>query len=308
MTTSTERLNELFRTGQIELRRGTLFNVMPPPLPADGLDKVEGMLLGLAVGDALGNTSEGLLPYERRARHGEVRDYLPNPHAASRRVGLPSDDTQLAFWTLEQLLEEGALLPEQLARRFAAGRIFGIGATVKEFLHKYKAGTPWHACGPHSAGNGALMRIAPILLPHLRNPSAELWADTALCAMLTHNDSASTAACLAFVSMLWGLIAMRCPPAPDWWLERYVETARELELDRDYAPRGERYLNYRGPLWRYAEQIISQAWARSLGVAEACASWYSGAYLGHICLRPCRACSTSSCAMAMRQKRPSYAP
>jgi ADP-ribosylglycohydrolase len=59
--------------------------------------RIRGMLLGLAIGDALGNTSEGMLPDERKTRCGEIRDYLPNRHADGRRVGLPSDDTQLAF-------------------------------------------------------------------------------------------------------------------------------------------------------------------------------------------------------------------
>ncbi len=49
----------------------------PPALPsAATFDRVEGMLLGLAIGDALGNTTEARLPARRQAEHGEVRDYL----------------------------------------------------------------------------------------------------------------------------------------------------------------------------------------------------------------------------------------
>ena len=40
---------------------------------------------------------------------------------------MPSDDTQMAFWTLEQLLEDGGYVPEHVARCFATRRIFGIG-------------------------------------------------------------------------------------------------------------------------------------------------------------------------------------
>ncbi len=66
-------------------------------------DRVRGMLLGLAIGDALGNTSEGMTPAERREIHGtsrgelpsDIRDYLPN-RREDMAVGLPSDDTQLA--------------------------------------------------------------------------------------------------------------------------------------------------------------------------------------------------------------------
>ena len=68
------------------------------------------MLLGLAIGDALGNTSEGLNPRDRGRQHGEIRDYLPNRYADGRAVGLPSDDTQLAFRMLECLLADGRIV------------------------------------------------------------------------------------------------------------------------------------------------------------------------------------------------------
>ena len=34
-------------------------------------------MLGLAVGDALGATTEGQLPHRQRAAHGEIRGHLP---------------------------------------------------------------------------------------------------------------------------------------------------------------------------------------------------------------------------------------
>lgn len=276
---SRDTLNDLFATGLIDLQRGALFDTVPKLHEAAVSPRVEGMLLGLAIGDALGNTSESLRPGERRAYHGEVRDYLPNPYADGRAVGLPSDDTQLAFWTLEQLLADDGLDPGSLARRFASQPIFGLGSTVREFLLNRRDGLPWHRCGPKSAGNGALMRIAPVLVPHLAEPSPALWADTALAAMLTHNDAASTSACLAFVRLLWDLLGMSEPPPPDWWLTTYVETARDLEGEAPYRPRGGRHQDYEGPLWRYAEQVVWDAWRRGLGVREACDGWYSGAFL-----------------------------
>ena len=36
------------------------------------------MMLGLAIGDALGITTEGMIPHDRHNRYGEIRDYLPN--------------------------------------------------------------------------------------------------------------------------------------------------------------------------------------------------------------------------------------
>src|SRR5262245_4549373 len=90
-----------------------------PPAQNATRDRVEGMLLGLAIGDALGNTSEGQLPGQRRQKYGEIRHYMPNRYAENRAVGLPSDDSQMAFWTLECLLEKERIVPEHLAEAFS---------------------------------------------------------------------------------------------------------------------------------------------------------------------------------------------
>ena len=195
---------ELFATNGIAVEDGAILHSEPAPVSSHRTwDRVEGMLLGLAIGDSLGNTTEGKVPSVRKAAHGEIRDYLPNMYAAQQCVGVPSDDTQLAYWTLEQLLEDDGLNPEHLATRFAADRIYGIGRTMREFLRRHTVeGLSWTQAGDASAGNGALMRIAPVLLPHLRAPSSALWADTLLASMITHNDRGSNAACIAFVAML----------------------------------------------------------------------------------------------------------
>ena len=73
------RLRQLLGDRQIELHPGSLLDSQPPALPPGfDFDRVEGMMLGLAIGDSLGNTSEGLLPAARRrrlagARGGSVR-------------------------------------------------------------------------------------------------------------------------------------------------------------------------------------------------------------------------------------------
>jgi ADP-ribosyl-[dinitrogen reductase] hydrolase len=275
-------LDELFASGHIALRRSALFDQSPPALPDDfDFDRVEGMMLGLAIGDALGRPSEGRVPAKRRAMHGEIRDYVAGRRAKDAR-GLPSDDTQLAYWTLEQLLEDRRFVPHRVAARLCEGTVYGMGQTVSAFRRNFKrARLPWTQCGPASAGNGALMRIAPILIPHLREPSPALWVDTALAAMLTHNDSASNAACVAFVAMLWELLGRPVGDAPPerWWLDRYVELARELETGAAYEPRGGEYLDYSGPLWTFVEQRVAHALERELETVAACDAWYSGAYL-----------------------------
>jgi ADP-ribosyl-[dinitrogen reductase] hydrolase len=273
-------LQQLLNEGAVQIQDDRFLHIPPAALTTDfSFDKAEGMLLGLAIGDALGNTSEGILPTVRRQRFGEVTGYLPHPRAGGQAVGLPSDDTQLAFWTLEVLLDAGALDPERLARRFTRERIFGIGATVREFIRMYKdERRGWKHSGRESAGNGALMRIAPVMLPHLRQPSPGLWADTVLAGMITHNDYASNAACVAYVAMLWELLCRHTAPSPEWWAETYHQVADPLEGRTSYAPQMPG-LTYRGSIANFVRQEVGRALSSNWTVEQAGNTWGSGAYL-----------------------------
>jgi len=273
-------LDDLFDRGKIDLRKGPLFDRAVCPMPENfDFDRVEGMMLGLAIGDSLGITTEGIIPEKRRHIFGEIRDYLPNKYV-NRPIGFPSDDTQLAFWTLEQMISDRGFNPDHVAARFCQGKIFGLGSTVKRFIRNYKRGMrPWYVCGPKSAGNGALMRIAPMVIPHITSASTNLWVDTALSAMITHNDSGSIASCLSFINMIWHLLQMSRAPEPHWWLEAYVETARELESDWTYSPRGGAFQDYKGPIWQFVLEKVGDAYRKGLSAIEACNQWYSGAFL-----------------------------
>jgi ADP-ribosyl-[dinitrogen reductase] hydrolase len=279
MSSNHEVLHRLFVDKSIDLERSPFLLRTPPTLsPSFSFAKVEGMLLGLAIGDALGVTTGGWLPHQRREAHGEIKDYLPN-HYVNECRGFPSDDSQMAFWTLEQLLQDDGFIPENVANRFTRDRIFGIGSTVREFLKNLKSGKPWHASGPKSAGDGALMRIAPILIPHLKAPSDGLWVDAVLCSMMTHNDAGSTACCVAFVSILWDLLSMSSAPDLKWWLDEFVRIAGSWEGDTEYRPRSPNVPEYQGPIHRFLDQYVRSAYQEGIPVVDACDTWYSGAYL-----------------------------
>lgn len=277
---NTPLMNQLLSDGKIEIEAGPFLDVFPGALPEPwDFARVEGMLLGLAIGDALGNTTEAQIPAARRQRHGEIRDYLPNKHAGNQAVGVPSDDSQMAFWTLEQLIADGGLVPDHLARKFTGHRIFGIGTTVRDFLHSYKdQAKAWDQAGQPSAGNGALMRIAPILIPHLHQPSPALWADAAIAGMITHNDRASNASCVAFTYVLWECLRLEQAPDAAWWLEAFVTAARQLEGRTRYSSRNPAF-SYEGPLWQFIDREVRQALGENLSTLEACERWHSGAYL-----------------------------
>jgi len=248
--------------------------------------RVEGMLLGLAVGEALAHPTTGMTPARRSRRFGLLRDYLPNPHAEGKAAGTPAAATQLAFRTLAHLLEEGGLVPEQLARRLVSGRIFGLGATLRSFVQQYGHGTrPWYDCTVESAGGGALVRVAPVLLPHLRHahtyPSAELWADALLAATLTHNSGAANAASLAFTALLWDLLGMASPPPGHWYFERFLTVLSRVEPPTLYRARSKARAidGFHGTLGTFLARYVETAWQEQMSVADACEWWYSSAYI-----------------------------
>ena len=287
-------LGRLFASGGIDLRRGELFDQSPAPLPTTfDWDRVDGMLLGLAIGDALGNTTESLLP-ERRRELLRRDPRLRAAQAAARTLATPTDDTQLAFWTLDQLLVDDGLVPEHGCQALRLGaHLRHRAAPSSQAMSDLRSGDrPWYECGAPSAGNGALMRIAPMLVPFVRSPSTDLWADTALSAIVTHNDAASTSACLAFVAMLWQLLGMDdaagavVVAAPLRRARRATSKARP-----GYAPRGGAFVGVR----RAALAVRRRAAGRRRGRGpQRRARPASSGAPAPTCSRRCPACSTSS--------------
>lgn len=262
------------------VQEGPWLHRQPPPLPAGLQDRVRGMLLGVAIGDALGNTTESINPAERRRRFGIIRDYLPSVHGTALRPGVPSDDTQLTFWTVEQLLEDGRLLPLSLLDRFQGSRIFGIGRTTHEaLLLRARHGADWRYVGARGAGNGALMRIAPVVLPHLRQPSSALWTDVVLATAITHRDSAAIASAVAQVDLLWSLLGASQPPAAEEWIPRYLDVvASALPADHVYRPRGGAWADFEGSLPEWLRRCVAE-FPSAESVSAAGTLWHSGAYL-----------------------------
>ncbi len=281
MIDNTPLLKSLIKNGQIRIRNSDIFQRTPQFLPDNfNFEKVEGMLLGLAVGDALGANSEGMTPRQRHIQYGEITNFVPGRRSDFKSVGIATDDTQLSFWTIEQLLDDGGLCPDNLAQKFCKYHISGIGNTTKQFIKNYKDNkVPWYEAGLDSLGNGALMRIAPITIPYLRNPHPSLFADAALDTMITHNSFANNAANVAFIKMLWELLGMSAAPNPAWWIDEFCLTMKNLEGETKYRPQSEALANYEGSLWKFTNEVCHQALLNQLDTEEACNWWGSGANL-----------------------------
>jgi ADP-ribosylglycohydrolase len=126
-------------------------------------DRLIGILLGTAVGDALGLPAEGLSPQRRRR-------LMPGPwrHRLLLGRGMVSDDTEHALFVAQSLLrhpDDADAFQRRLAwhlRWWFAGLPAGIGVATARACAKLWLGFPPSRSGVFSAGNGPAMRSALI--------------------------------------------------------------------------------------------------------------------------------------------------
>lgn len=127
-----------------------------------------GCLLGLAIGDALGMPVEGWSAAAIRAHYGRLAGFLPAPRRGLR-AGQFTDDTQMAIYLAQSIVDCGVVEPEHVAQAWVkwlhSGDVRGIGRSTYLALRRLASGTPWEESGQrgeYAAGNGAAMRIAPV--------------------------------------------------------------------------------------------------------------------------------------------------
>lgn len=155
-------------------------------------ERLAGLLLGTALGDALGLPAEGMSAPLIRRRFGAVERFR-----LLGATGFVSDDTEQAALVAECLLRE-AEDPAACAAAFRRALVrwflrlpFGVGrATVRASLRALVGRVP---SGVRSAGNGAMMR-APIL-GAIRDPARRRAFGRAL-AEVTHRDPRAVEAAL----------------------------------------------------------------------------------------------------------------
>ena len=132
-------------------------------------DRFRGCLLGLAVGDALGTTLEFKKPGTFPPMDG-----LIGGGPFGLQPGQWTDDTSMALCLATSLIENSGFEPKDQMQRYvrwrdegylsATGSCFDIGTTVNDALSRFIANGNSYAgsTDPMSAGNGSLMRLAPV--------------------------------------------------------------------------------------------------------------------------------------------------
>lgn len=190
---------------------------VPEPLPdateAALRDRAVGAMLGLAVGDAVGTTLE----FTRRDSQPRLRDMVGGG-PFRLEAGQWTDDTSMALALADSLEADPTLDEADLMRRFvqwheegaysATGRCFDIGITTRQALSRWKrSGDPVAGSGdPATAGNGSLMRLAPVPVRHWRDP-ARLRDVAARQSRTTHGAAEAVDACVAYAQVLADAIA-----------------------------------------------------------------------------------------------------
>lgn len=181
---------------------------------AELADKFRGTLVGLAVGDALGAPLEFMSAAEIRRQHGTVRDMLGGGWLRLQ-PGRYTDDTEMALCIAESLDELGQFNAEDIAQRFVAWADSDpkdIGVSTRAAIRYLREGVPvfeaarraWEDSGRTSAGNGSVMRCAPVALFDCFNPQA-LVADSIASSKITHWDERCFDGC-ALVNHLISLL------------------------------------------------------------------------------------------------------
>lgn len=279
---NTEILKRLLEDQIIDINTPKFIFKAPKSMGKINFSKIEGMLLGIAIGDSLGNTSESKSVRLRNTKFGLITDYLPNKHLNYKKVGFPSDDTQLSFDTLDVILTNGYLNMDNLALIFSSHKIYGIGSTVKDFLRNYRdIGLPWYRAGVvGGSGNGALMRISPVTISYIKNDKENLWVDTILDTALTHNSALAIGSSVAFIDMVWKFLGSEKLPKKDKLLDDFTSIMNKIIGDRKYEHRSHNInISYSKNPGEFINQAITEGFEKGMSIVDFHRKFGSGAYV-----------------------------
>jgi ADP-ribosyl-[dinitrogen reductase] hydrolase len=175
-------------------------------------DKYRGALLGLAIGDALGTTLE----FKPPGTFAPITD-ITGGGPFNLKPGEWTDDTSMALCLAESLVERRGFAAKDQMDRYCRwreegylssnGKCFDIGNTVSGALAKYlRTGNPFAGPeSPNTAGNGSLMRLAPIPLFFAKDPKEAIHY-AAESSRTTHGADTAIDGCRYFAGLMIGAL------------------------------------------------------------------------------------------------------
>jgi ADP-ribosylglycohydrolase len=188
---------------------------MPSKIVEIERDYKKDVLLGIAVGDAMG------LPFEFIERD-EISINIGAPMIGfgshNQAPGTFSDDSSLTFCTVESLINGYNL--DEIAANFvkwknssywtATGDVFDIGDTTSNAIDKIAIGISPHNSGDDdefSNGNGSLMRILPLVFTVKDFAIEKRYEYTKQLSGITHAHTRSIMACFYYLEFARLIIA-----------------------------------------------------------------------------------------------------
>lgn len=195
-------------------------------------ERYRGCMLGLAAGDAVGTTVE----FQRPGSFKLVTD-MTGGGVFGLKAGEWTDDTSMALCLADSLIEKRAFDPIDQLERYCRwyqdgyfsvkGYCFDIGGTVSDALRRFQhTHEPYPgSTDPYSAGNGSIMRLAPVPLYYACNP-AEAIERSGESSRTTHGTKTAVDACRYMGGLIVGavngagkdeLLSERYSPISDYW-------------------------------------------------------------------------------------------
>ena len=174
--------------------------------------KLTGCLLGLAVGDALGCTLEFKKP-----NTFEPITTIVGGGVHKLKAGQWTDDTSMALCLAQSLIDcKGFDAKDQMLKyckwydegyMSSTGTCFDIGNTTLKALDNFRlTGNPYSTITDESsAGNGSIMRLAPIPMYYSQHPEDAL-KYAALSSKTTHANEMCVDACRYMAGIIVGLL------------------------------------------------------------------------------------------------------
>lgn len=156
-------------------------------------DQALASYLGLAIGDALGATTEFMTPREIQAQYKIHRNLIGGGwlHLKPGRV---TDDTEMSLALGEAILEAGGMDAKVVAEKFTAwmrSKPVDIGSTVRLGIRNFiSKGSTVAEPSEYAAGNGVAMRNLPVILTNLTDVN-HLHSWTLTQGHITHNNEES---------------------------------------------------------------------------------------------------------------------
>lgn len=191
--------------------RGDVQSWLTTPLdmlsPEDAHDRAQGALLGLAIGDAVGTT------LEFQPRDARRVDDMVGGGPFRLEAGQWTDDTSMALCLADALLTDHGYQPRTFARflvrwyregyNASNGRCFDIGNATRTAIegHEAEDGRWQGNASDHTAGNGSLVRVAPVAIA-ARGALDVTWRLSGGQSRATHAALEAISACQLFGMLL----------------------------------------------------------------------------------------------------------